>query len=146
MVKILSNLVQSGNNKYNITCVVQVSSKLDLGRGLAYDFQTELTNTEESGLAFSTRLTTPHAHWDNMEARFSHQGPAHDFQSSAYLATPLLDAVSASGSLRFAAPFDMTAAAALNSPLTRDWKMEVGSYRKIIDSLVILFVCNLTQT
>ena len=104
-----------------------MSSKLDLGRGYVYTMNTALTGSEDAGKSLNARVTTPHDDWHTLEARVSHEGGAQDFKSSAYLSTPLLDAVSASASLRYNSPFDLTAAATLDTPCdyVKDWKMEV---------------------
>ena len=104
-----------------------MSSKLDLGRGFVYTINSALTHSEDAGKSINARVTTPHADWHTLEARMSLEGGAQDFKSSAYLSTPLLDAVSASASLRYTSPFDMTVTAALDTPFeaVKDWKMEV---------------------
>ena len=104
-----------------------MSSKLDLGRGYVYTINSGLVNTDDSGLSINTRLTTPHADWRSLEARVSHEGGVADFKSSAYLSTPLLDSVSGSASVRYNSPFDLTAAASLDTPFDslKDWKFEV---------------------
>ncbi|KAL8574772.1 hypothetical protein ACOMHN_035315 [Nucella lapillus] len=105
----------------------EVSSKLDLGQGHVYTAQSSLTSSDDSGTSINARLTTPHADWHSVEARVSHKGGVADFQSSAYLSTPLLDAVSASASLHYSSATDLTAAASLDTPFDglKDWKMEM---------------------
>ncbi|KAL8574776.1 hypothetical protein ACOMHN_035319 [Nucella lapillus] len=105
----------------------EVSSKLDLGQGHVYTAQSSLSSSDDSGTSINARLTTPHADWHSVEARVSHKGGVADFQSSAYLSTPLLDAVSASASLRYSSATDLTAAASLDTPFDglKDWKMEM---------------------
>ncbi|KAK7094147.1 hypothetical protein V1264_007812 [Littorina saxatilis] len=105
----------------------EASSKLDLGRGYVYTVTSALTSSDDSGNSVSTRVTTPHADWHTLEARLSHAGHAQDFKSSAYLSTPILDAVSAAGTFRYTTPFDFTATASLDTPFdtVKDWKMEM---------------------
>ena len=104
-----------------------MSSKLDMGRGYVYTFNSALIGSEDASKSLNARLTTPHADWQTLEARLSHGGEVNDFKSSAYLSTPLMDAVSASASLRYNTPFDFTATASLDTPCdyVKDWKMEV---------------------
>ncbi|XP_076436385.1 uncharacterized protein LOC143275928 [Babylonia areolata] len=101
----------------------EVSSKMDLGQGHVYTLQSSLSGSN----SITARLTTPHADWHTLEARASHEGSVEDFKSSAYLSTPLLDAVSASASLSYRSPFDLTAAGSLDTPFegVKDWKMEM---------------------
>ncbi|XP_076472801.1 uncharacterized protein LOC143302134 isoform X1 [Babylonia areolata] len=101
----------------------EVSSKLDLGQGHVYTLQSSLSGSS----SITARLTTPHADWHTLEARASHEGSLQDFKSSAYLSTPLLDAVRASASLSYRSPFDLTAAGSVDTPFdsVKDWKMEV---------------------
>ena len=107
---------------------VQVSSQLALGGGHVYTATWALTGSPEAGRSLTARVTSPHADWDSLEARVSHQGGARAFNSALYLSSPLLDALSASASLRYESPFDLSATAALDTPFqgVKDWKMEVG--------------------
>ena len=105
-----------------LLCLLQVSSKVDLGQGHEYS-----AHSAVDGQSFTASLTTPHADWRSVEARASHQGSLDDFKSSTFFSSPLLKDVSASVSTRYTSPFDLTAAAALDTPLEniKHWKVEV---------------------
>ena len=105
-----------------------MSSKLDLGRGYVYTFNSALIGSEDAGKSLNARLTTPHADWQTLEAPLSHGGQVNDFKSSAYLSTPLMDAVSALLPVSATTRLSTSPPPPLSTrPATyvKDWKMEV---------------------